>query len=164
MPTLQQQPPICQWCMEPLRSKYVRRDYIIVNDVHGSPVRVCQDCWTGGEHDAIIDNLGLRHSGAAMASKISTDEEIAALPELPIWAIQLEVYFALWSHRMPTPESSALARQLAALRPLKTRQCARCGATFTTIDRRLYCSDRCKWTAANQRRGRKPRGPIVKHP
>lgn len=51
--------------------------------------------------------------------------------------------------RAKQPRRQIDGAALAAKRTRKERNCARCGAAFTAIGPRLYCSDRCK-NAVNQ--------------
>ncbi len=55
---------------------------------------------------------------------------------------------------------SEIARLIAAQRKPKVRNCAVCGAEFTTVGRGLYCSRRCSNKAYLQRhpKQRRPEG------
>lgn len=50
-----------------------------------------------------------------------------------------------------TISTSDAARQLAAARAPKAKQCAVCGKDFVTVGRGLYCSNRCKQRAKYER-------------
>lgn len=49
-------------------------------------------------------------------------------------------------------DKSEIARQLAALRPMKTVQCPVCGKEVTGQGRRTYCSTACRVKASYVRR------------
>lgn len=54
-------------------------------------------------------------------------------------------------------DSTEAARTLVALRPIRELTCAKCGQPFETRSMGTYCSDRCRWRAANRARAERKR-------